>query len=170
MWFVLRDFKKSNANSPAYKRLPALGIECFTPMHWVINQRTKRKEYVPVIRNLLFANSSRQELEPIIEETPKLQFIYIRGGAQGTPMTVSDDEMTRFINAVNNDPSPLFYSPDELTADMLGKEIEVKGGPMDGYRGRLLKMQGSKRKRLIIEIKGFLAAAIEVSPEYIALL
>lgn len=123
-------------------------------MHWVITQRghIKKREYIPVIRNLLFANSTRQILDPIIEETPKLQYVYKRGAAQATPMTVSDDEMTRFINAVNSDPAPRYYSPEELTADMLGKEILVKGGPLDGYRGRLLKMQGSKKKRLLVEI------------------
>lgn len=155
---------------PAYKLLPTLGIEIFTPMHWVINRRTKRREYVPVIRNLLFANSSRQILDPVVDETPKLQYIYIRGAAQGTPMTVSDGEMTRFINAVNNDPSTLYYTPEELTPAMLGKQIRVSGGPLDGYSGRLLKMRGSKKKRLLVEIPGLMAAAVEVSPDFIQLL
>lgn len=151
--------------------LPARGIECFTPMHWVITKRgnVKRREYIPVIRNLLFARATRKELDPIIEETPKLQYIYLRGAPQATPMTVDDAEMTRFMNAVNNDSSPLYYSPEELTAGMIGKEIRVKGGPLDGYQGRLLKMQGSKKKRLLVEIKGFITAAVEVSPDFIEL-
>lgn len=170
-WFVLRDFKKWNAKAPAYKELPKVGVRCFTPMHWIIatgnNKRTR--EYVPVIRNLLFAYDSREVLDPIIARTESLQYQFVRGGGRGTPMTVSDSEMERFINAVNNDPSPIYFTPDEITANMFGKEIIVTGGPLDGYTGRLLKLKGSKKKRLIVEIKGLMTAAIEIIPEYIKL-
>lgn len=50
---------------------------------------------------------------------------------------------------------------------MYGKEIEVIGGPLDGYRGRLLSMRGTRKRRLVVEIPDFLAAAVEVQPEYI---
>ncbi len=168
-WFVLRDFKKWNAKTPAYKELPKLGIRCFTPMHWIVStrQNVRKREYVPVIQNLLFAYDTRVVLDPIIEKENSLQYQYKRGGGSASPMTVPDSEMERFINAVNNDPSPIFYSPDELTSDMLGKEIVVSGGPLDGYRGKLVKLQGSKKRRLIVEIQGFIAAAVEVNPDYI---
>lgn len=168
----MRDFKKWNAKTPAYKELPKAGIKCFTPMHWIISidRNNKRKrEYVPVIRNLIFAYDTREILDPIIERTDSLQYQFIRGAGRGTPMTVATDEMERFINAVNNDPNPVYYSPDEITPDMLGKEIIVNGGPLNGYTGKLLKMQGSKKKRLIVEIKGFLTAAVEVNPDFIQL-
>lgn len=168
-WFVLRDFKKWNAKAPGYKELPRLGIRCFTPMHWIVStrQNVRKREYVPVIQSLLFAHDAKEALDPIIEQYNSLQYQYKRGCGSAVPMTVPDVEMERFINAVNSDHSPIYYSPDELTSDMLGKEIIVKGGPLDGYRGKLVKMQGSKKKRLIVEIKGFVAAAIEVAPDYI---
>ncbi len=53
---------------------------------------------------------------------------------------------------------------------MRGKEIIVKGGPLVGDSGRLLKLQGSKKKRLVVEIKGFMAAAVEINPDFIQLL
>jgi len=168
-WFVLRDFKKWNAKSPAYKELPLLGIRCFTPMHWIIVTKNDKRErvYVPVIQNLLFAYDSRDVLDPIVEKRNSLQYQYVRGAGRANPMIVPNDEMERFINAINNDPFPVYYSPDELTSNMLGKEIIVTGGPLNGYQGKLLKIQGSKKKRLIVEIKGFMAAAVEVNPEYI---
>lgn len=171
-WFVLRDLKKSTTKGAAYIELPKLGIRCFTPMHWVMSVRgsVRIRKYVPVVRNLLFVYESRLTLDPIIAMNGKLQYLYARGGAQSTPMTVLDEEMDRFINAVNNDDSPIYFTPEELTADLLGKEIIVKGGPLDGYRGRLLKLQGSKRKRLVVEIKGFMAAAVEIDPDFIQLL
>lgn len=169
-WFVLRDFKKWNAKAPGYKELPRIGIRCFTPMHWIVSTRcgVRKREYVPVIQNLLFAYDSREVLDPIVERDKSMQYLFRRGG-RAVPMTVPDREMERFIRAVNNDPSPVYYSPEELTPDMVGREIIVNGGPMDGYHGRLLKLKGSKKRRLIVEIRGFIAAAVEVNPDYIEL-
>ena len=168
-WFVLRDFKKWNAKTPGYKELPRLGIRCFTPMHWIVSTRhsVRKREYVPVIQNLLFAYDNRENLDPIIVRCNTLQYQYVRGCGSATPMTIPNSEMERFINAVNNAPSPIYYSPDELTPDMIGREIIVNGGPLNNYRGKLVKIQGSKKRRLIVEIKGFVAAAVEVNPDYI---
>ncbi len=168
-WFVLRDFKKWNAKAPAYKALPQLGIRCFTPMRWTVNIRgnKRQREYLPVIQNLLFAYDSRERLDPIIAADKSLQYQYRRGGGSANPMTVSDKDMNRFIEAVSCDANPVFYTVEELTDDMLGREIIVTGGPLDGYEGTLLKMQGSKKKRLIVKIPGLMAAAVEVNPDYI---
>ncbi len=85
-------------------------------------------------------------------------------------MTVPDAEMEKFILAVETDASPMYYAPDELTSDMIGKTVVVIGGPLDGYEGELLKIRGSKKRRLIVKLNNFLAAAIEVNPEYIQIL
>lgn len=168
-WYVLRDFKKWNAKAPAYKALPERGIRCFTPMHWIVATRgeSKVRQYVPVIQNLLFAYDTRRTLDPVVAKDPSLQYQYQRGAGSANPMTVPDRDMERFIAAVSTDPAPVYYSVDELTPDMYGREIIITGGPLDGYRGRLLKAQGSRRRRLIVSIPRFIAAAVEVRPDYI---
>lgn len=168
-WYVLRDFKKRNAKSPGYKLLPELGIRSYTPMHWVVSTRLGKRvrEYVPVIQSLLFAYDTKDALDPIINREKALQFQFRRGAGRDYFMTVPDVEMERFINAVNNDPSPIYYMPEELTLDKMGREVAIHGGPLDGYSGTLLKMQGSKKRRLLVQIKGFLAAAVEVNPDFI---
>lgn len=170
-WYVLRDFKKWNAKAPAYKVLPKLGVEIFTPMHWVVAERndTRMREYVPVIQGMLFAYDTMETLDPIIAKDHSLQYQFKRGSGRATPMTVPEAEMRRFIEAVNNDPSPVYFTPEELTPDMLGKEIIVNGGPLNGYHGRLLKLQGSKKKRVVVKIEGFIAAAVEVNSNFIQL-
>ena len=171
-WYVLRDFKKRNAKSPGYKLLLELGIRSFTPMHWVVSTRLGKRirEYVPVIQSLLFAYDTKGTLDPIIEKDSALQFQYRRGAGKNYFMTIPDDEMERFIHAVNNDPSPIYFTPEELTADKIGHRIIVNGGPLNGYTGVLLKMRGSRKRRLLVKIEGFLAAAIEVNPEYVQLI
>lgn len=141
-------------------------------MHWIVTERKgiRRRDYVPVIQNLLFAYDTREVLDPIIAKQQSLQYQYQRGNGSASPMTVPNAEMTRFIHAVNNDPSPIYYTVDELTPDMYGRRIIIDGGPLNGYEGILLKKQGSKKKRILVEIPHFLTAAVEVSPTYIHLL
>jgi hypothetical protein len=52
---------------------------------------------------------------------------------------------------------------------MYGRKIRIVGGPLNGYEGSLLTTRGSKVKRLLVELKGFLAVGVEVDPEYIQL-
>ncbi len=169
-WFVLRDLKRRNSKNPAYKVLPELGFKVFTPMRWVLKDNPKggkTRLYLPYIPSLLFVKSLKPELDKIVETTETLQYQYVKGAPKNTPMVVPMEEMMRFINAVTSAQSCIYYSPDEIGPEMIGKDVRIKGGPLDGCIGRLLKMRGSKKKRLIVELKGFIVAAVEVEPEYI---
>ena len=107
-------------------------------------------------------------LDPIVEMVGTLQYRYMRGGNH-IPMTVKDDDMDRFIQAVEATNTPCFYTPAKITSAMLGKQVRIICGPLDGYEGRLQKLQGSRVKRLFVELPGLLTAAVEVEPEYIQL-
>lgn len=167
-WFVMRDLKRSNAKQPAYVMLQDVGVEVFTPMVWKLCEKQGRRirVKVPFMQSLLVAHTSRKELDSIVERTPTLQYRYIRDGHR-SPMTVGDDEMRRFIRAVEQSASPCFFAPEEITAEMVGKCVRIVGGPLHGYEGRLQKLQGSKVKRIFVELSHLLTAAVEVEPEYI---
>ena len=85
-------------------------------------------------------------------------------------MVVTDADMERFIRAVNATESPRYYLPEEITPAMYGRNIRIVGGTLNGYQGSLLTTRGSKVKRLLVELKGFLAVGVEVNPEYIQLI
>ena len=167
-WFVLRDLKRSNAKLPAYKMLAEMGIEVFTPMVWKLvilhGKRTRIK--VPFMQNLLFAHDSRKVLDPIIANTLTLQYRFLRDGNR-SPMTVRDVDMKHFIQAVESSDNPLYYTPNEVSPDMIGRKVRIIGGPLNGYEGFLQKMQGSRIKRLFVELPSHLTAAVEVEPEFI---
>ena len=169
-WFVMRDLKRSNARQPAYRLLEGMGIEVFTPMVWKLSvkQGRRMRERVPFMRDLLFVHDTRKAIDPVVERTGTLQYRYVRGGYQ-TPMTVRDTDMNRFIRAVRSTENPRYYTPDEISADMIGKKVRIIGGALDGYEGQLQKMQGSRVKRLFIELPGILTASVEVQPEYVQL-
>lgn len=170
LWYVLRDLTRYNAKMPGYKLLEKEGIKSFTPMHSVLRNKDGRNIRVrePVVRSLVFAYSSKEILDTLTGMYPTLQFRYVYGKSINDPMIVPKKDMDRFIRAVESSTNePVYYSPEEIPPDKYGREVRIIGGDLDGYTGRLLRMQGSKVKRLIVELPGFFAAGVEVRPEYI---
>ena len=171
-WYALRDLKRPNALKRAWEMFEDRQMEVFTPKKWVLTtvKGERKPKEVAFIPDLLFVRESRELLDPVIETTETLQYRFRKYGAQNEPIVVPDDDMERFINAVKTDKNPIYYKPSELTPDMIGKTIVVNGGPLNGYEGELLKMRGSKNRRLIVKIGDFLAAAVEVNTDYVQVL
>lgn len=53
---------------------------------------------------------------------------------------------------------------------MYGKAVRIVGGLLNNYEGHLLSIKGKRKRYLIIEIQNFVAAAVEVQPEFIQVL
>ncbi len=165
----MRDLKRRTSNTLAIHDLAKSGMEVFTPMTQMVMKiggRIQRRD-VPVIQDLLFVHETKEKLDPVVELTPTLQYRFQRGKSINEPTTVREDEMNRFIFAVNNTEEPIYYKPGELTEAMYGKSVHIHGGSLDGYEGRLLSIKGMRKKRLIVEIPGLLSAAVEVEPDFI---
>lgn len=170
-WYVMRDLKRSNAKLPAYKILTDLEFEVFTPMVWkLVHVRGKSvPKKVPFIPDLLFVHNSRAMLDPIVDKIATLQYRFLRDGHR-TPMIIDEKEMERFINVVKTTENPQFYSSDDIKPNMVGKYVRIVGGLLNGYEGRLQKLQGSRVKRLFVELPNLLTVAVEVQPEFIQLI
>ena len=121
------------------------------------------------MQDLLFVHESYKVLSPIVERVGTLQFRFLRDGKR-TPMTVRDADMDRFIKAVEAAENPCFYAPNDIKPSMVGKYVRIIGGLLNGYEGRLLKLQGSRIKRLFVELPNLLTAAVEVQPEFIQIM
>ncbi len=170
-WYAMRDFTRPNAKLPAYKLLAQEGLEVFTPMKEQLKIRNGRRirESVPVLHDLLFVHGLRDDIDPIVDKTETLQYRYKRG-VQRTPITIDEEEMQRFIHAVRTSDRQKYFLPGELTSDMYGHQVRIIGGPLDTFDGKLLKLRGSKKKYLIVELQGLLSVGVEVSPEFITLM
>lgn len=170
-WYVMRDLKRANAKLPAYRQLTDEGFEVFTPMTFRLTTKGGKRvrEKVPFMQDMLFVHAAREKLDAIVDSTKTLQYRYIRG-AYCEPMTVREKDMTRFIRAVESTDTPQYYLPGELLPNMFGHKIRIMGGPLDGCEGKLLKVRGTKKKRLIVEIPTLLSVSVEVSPEYIQII
>ena len=169
-WYVMRDLKRPNARKRAYQLLGEQGFTVFTPKIWQITIRSGKRVRVeiPYIPSLLFVRDSRKHLDPIVGQTPLLQYHWHRHKWR-VPMIVSDADMNRFIQAVAATPSPQYLLPSEITPQMYNRRIRIVGGPLDGQEGTLVTTRGSKVKRLLVELRGLLAVSVEVNPEYIRL-
>lgn len=168
----MRDLKRPNALRPAYLELSEAGFEVFTPMRNVlkVQRGIRQRSQVPFINDLLFVHSSRKELDPVVASTPTLQYRFVRGAAANTPTVVRSADMDRFIKAVKTVDNPAFLSPDEISPAMLKRQIRIVGGPLDGYEGTLITVRGSKVKKILVDLPGLIATAIEVEPQYIQLI
>ena len=125
-WFVMRDLKRRNAKLPAYKLLDGLVVKVFTPMVWrLVTRHGKRiKEEVPFMQDLLFVHDTRQVVDPIVEKYDTVQYRYVRGGYK-IPMTVKENEMQHFIHAVESSENLRYYTPEEITPDMIAEKCAL---------------------------------------------
>lgn len=166
-WFVMRDFKRSNATERAYSMLKEKGFEVFTPMQRKIIKKhgMTMNVSVPAIPDILFVHSLRAPLDEIVRTTYTLTYWYPKGGNFDHPMYVVKKEMEHFIKVVEAVENPVYYLPDEINPAMFGRKIQIIGGTLNGQVVTLLKTQGSKRKRIIVQLPGLLAATVTIDPD-----
>lgn len=171
-WYVMRDLKRRNSNTLAIHELAEAEIEAFTPMTQMImtiGGRRQRRE-VPVIQDLLFVHDTKETIDGFVAKHPTLQYRYMLGKPKSEPMTVHNEEMERFILAVSHTDQPIYYRPGELTERMLGKQVRIMGGMLNGFIGRLLSVKGMRKRRIVVELPGYIAAGVEVEPDYIQII
>ena len=174
-WYVLRDLARPNAKNPAYKQLQAMPelADCvFIPMkQHVFTEFGKRVvRFIPYMPDLVFVHKSREELDPIVREMTLLQYRYVRGGKQYEALSVRHEVMKEFMEAVKEIDNVEYYSYEEVSPRLYGKQIRIIGGRLNGFEGRLMSKRGSKSKRLLIDLQECnLSAAIQVESEYIQL-
>ncbi|MGN0281661.1 MAG: UpxY family transcription antiterminator [Prevotella sp.] len=175
-WYVLRDLARPNAKNPAFKQLqelPCMKGCVFIPMKQQVFMEFGKHvvRSIPFMSDLIFVHKSRVVLDPIIQGFELLQYRYVRGGKQFEAMTVRHDDMEKFMKAVKEHEMVEYYSYDEVSPRLYGKQIRIIGGRLSGFEGRLMSKRGSKSKRLLIDLKECnLSAAIQVEAEYIQLL
>lgn len=164
IWFVMCDQKRRNAIEPAYKMLQRYGFEVFTPLTRKVVGRGKNKKVVewPFIVDLLFVHSTREKLDPVEELTATLHYRYKKGGAYREALVVREDDMNRFIHAIENTEIKEFFDIDEVPKQVIGSKAIIHGGPLDGYKVTLKKMRGSYKKHIFVDLPGLACAELEL--------
>lgn len=161
-WYVMRALYGHEQKAQAV--FDNDGIESFIPM--AIEEKTVRGKKTtverPAVNNLIFVHASRHELEPYMKHNRFLQFIFGKGGRQSGIMTIPDKLMHDFITLSRSRiGNPLFLTDDQLTAAR-GTHVRVTSGPLEGT---LMKISGTRSKRLVVQLRGIAAVASEVPQE-----
>ena len=175
-WYVLRDLARPNAKRPAYKQLQAMpdmqGCVFIPLKQQVFVEFGKRVvRFIPFMPDLVFVHKSKEELDPIIRKMELLQYRYVRGGKQYEAMRVRAKDFEKFRDAVEQIDNVEYFSYEEVSPRIFGKQIRIIGGRLNGFEGRLMSKRGSKYKRLLIDLQECnLSAAIQVESEFIQLL
>ena len=144
------------------------GINNFIPMRYEIREKNgrKKRELVPVIRDLIFVRAVQSELQRVKDRNPYLQYmIDIRNGQK---IIVPDEQMRQFIAVAGTyDEHLIFFNPDEVNLRK-GTKVRIIGGDFEGYEGVFIKVKGARDRRVVISLQGIIAMAMAtISPDLI---
>lgn len=144
------------------------GISNFIPMRYEIREKNgrKKRELIPVIRDLIFVRAVRSELQWVKDRNPYLQYmIDIRNGQK---IIVPDKQMRDFIAVAGTyNEHLIFFSPDEVNLRK-GTKVRITGGDFEGYEGIFVKVKGARDRRVVISLQGVIALAMAtISPDLI---
>ena len=128
-------------------------IEHFYPMHIVERKmkdtERKRISVQPVLQTLLFVKSSKEILDPIVNEL-KLRLslssnVYYRDLGTKKLITVPEEQMRNFIAVAGSGQEQVIYLSNEEVRLKEGKKVRVIGGAFEGVEGILMRIQGESR-------------------------
>ena len=172
VWFAMSAPDRRELKARFY--LNGKNIECFVPMRYeVVETRAgiKKRELVPAIHNLIFVHTSKNIIKQLKQGVDFLQYRTFPKNGKNIPITVPDKQMQQFIAVTESHNEELIYlRPDELQAEK-GQRVRIHGGTFDGIEGVLVKIQGKRRRRVVVEIEGVAGIVLaEISPDLIEIL
>src|SRR5574344_892390 len=109
--------------------------------------------FIPYMPDLVFVHKSKEELDPIVRKMELLQYRYVRGGKQFEALSVRAKDFNKFKEAVEQTDNVEYYSYDEVSPRIYGKQIRIVGGRLNGFEGRRMGKKGSKFKRRVVDLQ-----------------
>lgn len=165
-WFAMRATYRRGMQTKEV--LDKKGIHNFIPMRYEVHIKNgrKKRELVPVIKDLIFVRAVQSELQEVKYKLPHLQYmIDIRNGRK---IIVPDEQMKTFIAVAGTyDEHLIFFNPDEVNLRK-GTKVRIIGGDFEGYEGIFIKVRGARDRRVVISLQGIIAMAMAtLSPDLI---
>ena len=129
--------------------------------------RGKRKRYLQtLIPNLLFAYTTKEKAETYVRnkaELACLSFYYnhfeLDNEKKNPPLTISDEEMSRFSQATCNMNKHLLFVQPSQCHFKGGEQVRVIDGPFMGVEGRVARVAGQQRVVISLSSIGLISTA-----------
>lgn len=120
----------------------------------------KRKRYLQtLIPNLLFAYTTAEKAEEYVNNTPAISYLSyyynhfkLDDNGKNPPLTVSDEEMNRFVLATCNMNKHLLFVQPSQCHYKGGEQVRIIDGPFAGVEGRVARVAG--QQRVVISLSG----------------
>lgn len=148
------------------------GFDAFVPLSYEVKtiRGQKRRKLITALSGLLFAKG---ELEALKSYTRESAFpVYIRKSTFSNReeyLKIPTKAMEDFIAVTEHREQHVsYFRPEEISLQE-GDRIRIKGGLYDGREGIIMRIKGKRNRHLVVQIPGFLVAAVELSPQMIEL-
>ena len=144
------------------------GLEAFVPLRYTVKtvRGQKRRALVPALSGLIFAKGTLEEVKDYLKEAHYP--VYIKRSTFSNKedyLTVPTKAMEDFIAVTeSHEEHVTYFRPEEISLQA-GDRIRIKGGLYDGREGVIMRIKGKRNRQLVVQIPGFIAAAVEISPE-----
>lgn len=156
----------------AYNHITSDGTVAYLPMQ--VTMRTegngrKRHTRTPLIPNILFVYSDKEQIEKYVTHTPELSFLRFyydhtvtdRNG-KNPPLTIDHDSMMNFIRATSTENENVMVVEESRCRYKSGDTVIVTAGLFKGVEGRVARVAG--QQRVIIAVKKLCAIATAYVP------
>ena len=164
-WFAARtrDKQEFAIRDSLEKLKTELDLNYYLPTQFVIRQlkyRRKRVE-VPVIKNLIFIQATKQDACDISNKY-NIQLFYMKDLLTRAMLIVPDKQMQDFIFVMDLDPNGVSFDNDHLS---VGSRVQVVKGDFCGVEGELANE--ANKTYVVIRIAGVLSASVKVPKSYL---
>lgn len=143
--------------------LESRSVRCFIPMRYDAvddGKRGKERRLVPAISNLLFAYTTRSNIQELKSEVTYLQFLTQPEDGRRVPIIVPDRQMEHFITVCDTYNEKLIYlNPSEINLEK-GTPVQIIGGAFDGVEGTFVKIEGKRNRRVAVLVPGIAAVVV----------
>ncbi|MBR6338769.1 MAG: UpxY family transcription antiterminator [Alloprevotella sp.] len=157
-----------NRSMKAKEVLTTRGVEHFLPMRTTIGvQRGKKvRKKVPAVTNLIFVRTTEHCIQGLKDELKYLQFLCRKEDGKCRRIIVADDQMEHFMRVAGSAADDhIFLNPDEIDLSR-GDKVRIHGGPFDGVEGTFVKVQGKRRRMVVVSIPTLTSVAtLEFEPD-----
>lgn len=147
------------------------GIENFLPMEWTITINEKGRSHrklVPAIINLIVIKAYDNQLFELKKEyADELYNVDYRrdrlhNGTRSAPITVSEREMRRFMDVVNDHEDSLTYIAPETLEGKKGRNVQIVGGQFKGAEGMLMRIDNNRH--VVVQLQGLCSVKLNHVP------
>lgn len=148
------------------------GLGAFVPLRYTVKtvRGQKQRALVPALSGLIFAKGTLEEVKDYLLEAHYP--VYIKRSTFSNKedyLTVPTKEMEDFIAVTeSHEEHVTYFRPEEISLQA-GDRIRIKGGLYDGREGVIMRIKGKRNRQLVVQIPGFIAAAVEISPDMLEL-